>query len=685
MVWTVARQPRTSKFSSEGSFSSGGSVYVKLVAAISAIIFATAAVIAAIVTDLHDRTFPSALGISARATLDFSRSGWADAQAFSRLAKAEAAREVTVYKVSPDLGSDRGGQVLVGLRPLEPGPRIIPRFGAQADSRVQEPSALQHSFASGDYVLAGDEAAIAGFRTWATGKRLVASWSEDDFGAAIAILFRQSDFAVSATAAVAVMLSLVLFWLAVRARGRALRVLAGASPWRIHAEDLKLLTVSMLGGAVVCTVAGVVLVWLTQGWTFVPYYARCVGAFVAMILGISVAAALFMSLLSWPSPGLLARRRPAVGQVGGVAALVKAATFVMVIVSVGPALSAYLDSSLAARQQATWQALADRVGVIFPAAGGEDLFTASGPAFRDVVADAEKAGAVSLAYTMTADPASGIDLGAEPQLTLVDDQWLRVVVQSRGPAGSDPTTAQTRGFAPVAAASLNPRLRAYLDRSLPLWLRTDGGPAANLAKFRLFRWMGEGAFPAIAGGSAGDLAFLDRPLLLVQRELAATFTDDFLMSAASTQNLVFTGVAQTEKLLAQHGLGNRLFVKLVAEDGLLRAQYTAYFAWLRGLTVVAMVVALSVATAIGAVISAMTNARNDFALRVSGATWWAVLCRRLALQWFGGLVLAAGVLALTPTQAPMIIAVTLIALLLLPIAYVAASRWSFTRIVARQL
>jgi len=657
-------------------------VYVRVVAAVSGIVFATAAVLAAIVTDLHDRTFPSALDIRSRATLDFSRGGWSDTEAFSRLAQQARDGSLVLYKVAPDLGGDEEAQVFVSVRPLDGGPRTIPRFGAQADSRVEGPAALRHSFASGEYVTGGDRDAVAAFRSWATDHRLVAGWSDDDFGATLAIVWRQSDFAVSVSAAVAVMVSVVLFWLAVRARGRALRVVAGAPTWRIQWEDLGLLTASMLGGALVCSAAGAVAVGLSQGWTFVPLYATCLGAFAGLILAISTGFALVMSMASWPRAQLLVGRRPAVTPLRKIAGLVKATTFVLVVASVGPAVGAYLDSSAAARQQATWKALADQVSVAFPATHGDALFTRSASRFRQVVSEAETADAASLSYSIASDTGAGVTLGPERNLVLVNQRWLDLVAgQRHGTAGA----GGSFGLEPVDPAALGREVRAYLDASLAVWLRRDDGPVQNLQKFRFYRWSGPDQLPTVTGGASGDLAFLDTALVMVVRGSAQAFSDDFLVSAASTSNLVFTGVTATESLLAKHGLGTSLFVKLVAEEGVLRAQYTAYFAWLRGLTVLGMVVALALATVIGAVISALTNARKDFAVRVSGASWWSALRGRLAIEWAGGALLAAGVMVLMPQHSLLVVAAALTALLLLPCAHVAAARWSFQRVVARAL
>ncbi len=662
-------------------------MYTRIVAVLSGVIFASAAIMAAIVTDLHDRTFPAALDIRARATLDFSRTGWTDATAFSRMAQLDRDLQLVVYKVAPDTRVDRDGQLFVGLGALAVKPVTIPRFGAQADSRLEGNDALAHSLATGEYLIGGDDAAVSTFRSWASRHGIVANWSDDAFGSTLAILWRQSDFAVSVTAAVAVMIGLVLFWLAVRARGRALRVLAGASPWRIFVEDVGVLGLSMVSGALACSVAGVVIVGLTQGWAFVPFYARCVGAFAAVILAVSVGAAAIMSIAAWPNAQVLVRRRPAVEPLRKVATLVKAAAFIMVIVSVGPALSAYADSSLASRQQSTWRALADQVSISFPASGGEDLFATSGKAFDGVVGDAEKSDAVALSYTITSDPQSGVDLGREAHVSVVNATWLDVVSRQAG-ADAAPTRADPgalAGLVPVQATSLSHEVKTFLDRSLPIWVRQDDGSAGNLAKFRFYRWNGPLELPAINGGTAGDLAFLSTALVVVVPDLVGTFTDDFLMSAASTQNLVFTGVAPTESLLTRHGLGSRLLVKLVAEEGVLRAQYTAYFAWLRGLTVVAMVMALCLATVIGAVISAVTNARRDFAVRLSGATWRMTLRRRLCTEWLGGIALALGVVAFTARdQVALVAGVALLAFLLLPIAHVFAVRWSFDRVVARQ-
>jgi len=62
-------------------------VYRRVVAGVSLVLFGVVALVAVIVTDLHDRSLPQALGAKAAVTLDFSRSSLSDEGAFAELAR----------------------------------------------------------------------------------------------------------------------------------------------------------------------------------------------------------------------------------------------------------------------------------------------------------------------------------------------------------------------------------------------------------------------------------------------------------------------------------------------------------------------------------------------------------------------------------------------------------------------
>ena len=193
------------------------------------------------------------------------------------------------------------------------------------------------------------------------------------------------------------------------------------------------------------------------------------------------------------------------------------------------------------------------------------------------------------------------------------------------------------------------------------------------------------AVPVAAAGS-GDLVFPQRSLLVVVPDPAATFTDDFLASLASSSNLVFGGLEATTEVLRRHDLASTVQVKLAAEDGVLRAQFAAYEAWLRGVALVALVVSFVLALGVSAAISALVSARRDYPLRLAGRTWTSIVSHRLAREWVGAALIVGVVLVVQGlgTWGPTVVALAL-GLVGTAIAHVGATSVVFRRIVCRQL
>lgn len=128
-----------------------------------------------------------------------------------------------------------------------------------------------------------------------------------------------------------------------------------------------------------------------------------------------------------------------------------------------------------------------------------------------------------------------------------------------------------------------------------------------------------------------------------------------------------------------------MYVKYVAEDGVLRAQLTAYFAWLRGISLVALFVALVVSTMIGAFITAVLKARRDF-LRLSGKRWAEILADRVVREWSVGIGLTGLVVLVRGREAGGLVAAVAVAgLLLSPLTHLLAARWAFERVGLRRL
>ncbi|WP_117209529.1 hypothetical protein [Allorhizocola rhizosphaerae] len=129
---------------------------------------------------------------------------------------------------------------------------------------------------------------------------------DDSLLQGLGLVVSQGAFRTTLMASAVLMVSLALYWLMVKARGGALRVLGGVPVWRIQFEDLGKFLPAMLIGAVPVTAVALSYVALTRGAPYVPYSAQTLFWLVFIVIAITMSVAIAMSLTSWPSAAVLA-------------------------------------------------------------------------------------------------------------------------------------------------------------------------------------------------------------------------------------------------------------------------------------------------------------------------------------------------------------------------------------------
>lgn len=640
-----------------------------------------------IVTDLHDRALPQELGATASVNLDFTESGLSDEDGLRQLGEASDLFELRLVRVAPDLGGDLSGQVFVVMSEADDYPDEIDLFGDQPAARVVDMDALANSYASGQYLVTNGAADEENFRSWLTAHGVEYEWNDDTLGASLRVLVGQASFATTLIAVVALMVSLVLYSLSVKAKGRALRVLAGSPTWRIQYEDLGGFLASILLAAVVCDALAVAYVGAVHGYVFVPYYLTTLLAVNAIVIAVTTVCAVVMSAVSWPSVQMLAAREPGIAVLRPAAHLLKAATFVMVIAVSGPAVSAYTESAEAAAQQSQWKSLSDQVRIAFSGVGGEDEFRELLGSAGALVEDAEQRDAVALSYAWSPDvlAVNEIDVGPYDSLALVNPTWLDLMQIERGVDGG-PSEDQTPRLSPLAREEVPQQVAQSLGLDLELWTRGSLGATEALSKVTFYEYTGATTIPMAEAGTE-QLVFLDNVLVVVAEGVYELFNDDFLLSLMSTSNLIFDGLGQTQALVVEHGLQDEVDVRYAAEEGVLRAQYTAYFAWLQGFSLASLTLALAVAALVGAFISALLSARRDFPIRLAGHSWTSIIAARVGREWLIGAMLTAVVIGIRGFDGDSILttATALVTLGLSPLAHLLAVRRSFSNVTRRRL
>ncbi|MEU3452413.1 hypothetical protein ABZ671_02225 [Micromonospora sp. NPDC006766] len=645
-------------------------------AGVAVVVFALMGVLAAVFTDLRDRSLPLESGASAAVTLEFSESGLSDQEALAELSRLSDDLNLGLVKVTGDLGADQSGQVLTVVGEHRTLPARLVRFGDLPDAQVRGPEALQHSLADGHYLITGDEAGRVHLQEWLTQRQVGQFWNSDGYGATVRMIAIEGAFAACFIATVVLLVAVAVYWLASRARQRALRVLAGAAPSRIVVEDIIGLMAPITLSALAVHAASAAYVGFAHGSRFLPYFLTTLALLQLLVVFATLAAVVVLSVVSWPKTAALARREPAVRRYRPVATALKALTFVLVISTVAPAYGAMRAATAAADEQAQWRLLADQVGLTFQLGATDGEFNEIKGPVTAVALRAEQDGAVSLSHAWSADY---LDLGGQGRqsyggLALVTQRWLDLV------------ETDDAELTAISVGDLPEAVRSFLLPSLQIWQREPSADPSELVEaVSYYRFDGELALPVAESGS-GQLIFFDRVFLAVVPELRM-FNEDFLASSATSSNLTFTGLEPTQQLVADEGLTGAVRVQYLAEDGLLRAEFLAYFAWLHSISLAALLAAMTICAAVGSVISAVLNIRRDYQLRLAGTSAVRILANRLAPEVAVGLALVAAIVTLTLWRdlpgTPLIIAAGVLGLAISAMCHFAARRWTFSVVINR--
>lgn len=212
-------------------------MYKRIIVAVAGALFALLALLAAIITDLYDRDFPQAIGAESRLNLDFSESGLSITEAFAKLEKLDARWNLGLVKVAPDLASDGDGQVYVALNDRDL-PDEFTWFGGDGAGKIVGKDRLETSYPDGFYLVTGEKAHLSEFEDTLKSEGVKVGRGDASIFKSLEFVVRERGFLAAVLAAFALIAALALFWLSLRARGRALRVLGGCPTSRIQVQDL---------------------------------------------------------------------------------------------------------------------------------------------------------------------------------------------------------------------------------------------------------------------------------------------------------------------------------------------------------------------------------------------------------------------------------------------------------------
>lgn len=650
----------------------------RVVLGASAVLFGLLAMIAHLMADMHDRAFPVALAPSGSVHLDFAEATIKDEAAFDALKSWDARAGLGLLKESADLTGDLRGKVFIALNESSTLPETIDWYGEEPIARVVSPVALAHALPSGTYLVTGRADELTAFVGDLRRQGVVVSPTSATLTRDLQGLFQLQSLAIAFATGCVLLVTLVLYWLATKSRDRALRILGGTPVAQVQFADITRFVLLISAAWGVTTTTTVVAIGIWKGWEYTPLYASRMAALGVLTLLLVLVAAAVISWVSTPSAESIAQRKPASLGVRRAAGGVKAVTFVLVLLAIGPAWLGITRASATADELSQWKNLADQVRVAFKGVS-EDDFKRLMPPFGAMVQEAEAAKSVALCNLFVDDPAAvtrgerwADSLGRWSGFALTNQRWLDLMTQSSGGTLSE-----------IPQADLPKQFLDVFASQLDLWKRSPEPTQTVLSGFR-FLTPHDKAIPLAATG--GELKFRRDVLIVVAPDTWKTFNDSFLVSTASSGNLIFTGLEPTQVLIESHQIGTAVKVRHAAADGILRAQFAAYDAWLGVISMIGLAVALVVSSAISAYISALLEARNDFARRLAGYAWPHVLKGRLGPETAVGALIAVAMLFVQPSDHAVPVGLTAVLLLTLaPAAHVLAARQAFADVSARRL
>ncbi|MDA7028537.1 hypothetical protein PJ311_18525 [Bacillus sp. CLL-7-23] len=657
-------------------------MYKRIVVAVAGALFALLALLAAIITDLYDRDYPQAIGVENRVSLNFSESGFSITEAFEKLEELDARWDLGLVKVAPDLANDGDGQIFVALNDGDL-PAKFTWFGGEGVGKIVGKERLTTSYPDGFYLVTGKSTHLSEFEDTLKSAGVKVDRGEASIFNSLEFVVRERGFTAAILAAFALIATLALFWLSLKARGRALRVLGGCPTVRIQMQDLAGFGGALLFSAGVIALAAAGYVGLFHGWVYVGTFLKVLVSLQVAVIAVSLLAALIMSASAWPSATMLATRQPAIKSLRSAAIVIQALTFLLVVAAAGPAWSAYKHSSAMAAEMAQWKKLSDQVAIVFATDVNE--MDHMEPRIGKLVKDAESLDKVALSYTYTKEMQMPVDFGEYSAISFVNQRWLDLVT----------TGAPRKAVTSVPNHSISDGLVKMIREEAELLSRKKLSDD-RFAKFKFLRPVDGFQLPVAQGGGGERLLFADDALVVVVPSLYDTYNDSTLTSMVSGSNIMFTGVTPTQQLLKKHGLDvkalrdrgikGELNVVYVAEDGILQAQFAAYIVWLLNLALIALVIAFTVAAAISAMITAMLQAKRDFPLRVAGQSWVQILQSRVTKELLAGVGLVGVVVLLQrPDEIWAVVVAAVYGLLVVPLSHLFAARWCFNSVSRRRI
>lgn len=589
-----------------------------LLRVVGAITVVVASLLAYIQLTFVEQGFP--LGSQHRGTILFGESGLTTAQILTGLAEVSRQHDLEIYlEVSGKDDPFQGLDVYAVGHEQPTAPTRIAWLSLTRHGMLYPAAELRETNLSTVYAVKGSWEGVTALTRWAESVGAQpGQWGEETPFTVFSGGLVHGAAGIPLVALAVLWVTIVLAWYAARAEARAVRLLAGTPGWRIQAQDvlgwLRVVVPVLLAGVLVVLTA----VGLVKGWSNGLAVGGVVAGYLMLMLGLGVCFGFVASMVTAPSVSSLVLRKPPEARFEFPSQLLKA-----VALSLGlAALPALLWQAQGSLTRATIQGrVVALTGYVSQSVGGvtEEELDAAYEQLDRFVQAVDATGTLAYAEILTRGevPAELVAAGFD-SVAVVNSHYAERFGLGAGDGSLEPVPAeQTEEL--LASGGLSTRLR-------------DDGASAEANGLRGYRVTGGEGIVAPSGSGLG-FRHAERPLLLISEKISTSLSADSLVSALTSDYLLFKDTTVIDKAAHDAGVSQMLLSRSRATDSaLLAAQFANQVVFTVGAGIVILLAAIAVSGWLSARVYASNNARFIYPMLTYGRSWWTVLRRRILAE-----------------------------------------------------
>lgn len=330
-------------------------------------------------------------------------------------------------------------------------------------------------------------------------------------------------------------LTTIIVWFVTHAKSRALRLLGGISPQRIHFEDTLTITSLAIQGFLVGCAAFLIYLGIASGIDQLSLMLLPLVYAAITYIVVSAAIVMLISLFVQPKRKHLSFREIPLKQfrlLGRVSLILSIFLALLVVPSTFSMAKAYRGLS---NDYALWESLKDAVSISYNDVDG--LYTDDWmPKVESLFA--KMANEENLCLSMAIDRAILLDedeMGKYDHIVITDRAWVEATSLDRNPNGDN-------RLVPIKYEDIHGELREFLSAQLPIWTNAGEVQPEGLG---FYEFSGDSFLvlpPNVAFGNSTIQA--KKPLVILVEEPVKTLSiSSFLLPLSSSGNVVFKNEA----------------------------------------------------------------------------------------------------------------------------------------------